>query len=204
MDLSGQHIIGLAAQNRSKKTSVNNFYFSHVIDRSKPRWWKVARAVFVKWCIWEIPRTRRVLSRNPIKVEHMKTYSNLTMPNSSPNDEWREHFQTRELVALTLLRQIWINLFFICRITGTTHSKPSDFDKKNMERTCSEIVFLTYKFSLHRLPCKVDRLEGFVMLWKKDSNIITVGTQIIDTVRTHTNANTKGQTQTHSRRENNQ
>ena len=59
-------------------------------------------------------------------------------------------------------------------------------------------------FSLHRLPCKVDRLEGFVMLWKKDSNIITVGTQIIDTVRTHTNANTKGQTQTHSRRENNQ
>jgi len=32
-----------------------------------------------------------------------------------------------------------------------------------------------------RLPCKVDRLEGFVMLWKKDSNIITVGTQIIDT-----------------------
>ena len=107
---------------------VNNFHFSHVIDRSKPRWWKVARAVFVKWCIWEIPRTRRVLSRNPIKVEHMKTYSNLTMPNSSPNDEWREHFQTRGLAALTLLRQIWINLFFICRITGTNHSKSTDFD----------------------------------------------------------------------------
>ena len=36
---------------------------------------------------------------------------------------------------------------------------------------------------LHRLPCKVDRLEGFVMLWKKDANIITVGEQIIDKVR---------------------
>merc|ERR1711892_406685 len=31
-----------------------------------------------------------------------------------------------------------------------------------------------------RLPCKVDRLEGFVMLWKKDKNIITVGDQIVD------------------------
>ena len=31
-----------------------------------------------------------------------------------------------------------------------------------------------------RLPCKVDRLEGFVMLWKKNNNIITVGDQIID------------------------
>jgi len=31
-----------------------------------------------------------------------------------------------------------------------------------------------------RLPCKVDRLEGFVMLWKKNKNIITVGDQIID------------------------
>ena len=37
---------------------------------------------------------------------------------------------------------------------------------------------------VHRLPCKVDRLEGFVMLWKKDANIITVGEQIIDKVRT--------------------
>ena len=36
---------------------------------------------------------------------------------------------------------------------------------------------------MHRLPCKVDGLEGFVMLWKKDANIITVGEQIIDKVR---------------------
>ena len=33
-----------------------------------------------------------------------------------------------------------------------------------------------------RLPCIVDRLEGFVMLWKKDAEIITVASQIIDMV----------------------
>ena len=31
-----------------------------------------------------------------------------------------------------------------------------------------------------RLPCLVDRLEGFIMLWKKNGNIITVASQIID------------------------
>ena len=34
-----------------------------------------------------------------------------------------------------------------------------------------------------RLPCRVDRLEGFVMLWKKESEIVTVAEQIIDQVR---------------------
>ena len=33
-----------------------------------------------------------------------------------------------------------------------------------------------------RLPCMVDRLEGFVMLWKKQSDIVTVADQIIDKV----------------------
>lgn len=31
-----------------------------------------------------------------------------------------------------------------------------------------------------RLPCIVDRLEGFVLLWKKNTDIITVGSQIIN------------------------
>lgn len=31
-----------------------------------------------------------------------------------------------------------------------------------------------------RLPCLVDRLEGFVMLWKRGNDIITVASQIID------------------------
>lgn len=41
-----------------------------------------------------------------------------------------------------------------------------------------------------RLPCKVDRLEGFVMLWKRNKDIITVGDQIIDkSVRLEKTAN---------------
>ena len=32
------------------------------------------------------------------------------------------------------------------------------------------------------MPCIVDRLEGFVMLWKKNGEIITVASQIIDKV----------------------
>ena len=31
-----------------------------------------------------------------------------------------------------------------------------------------------------RLPCFVNRLEGFVMLWKRGKDIITVGNQIVD------------------------
>ena len=49
-------------------------------------------------------------------------------------------------------------------------------------KTC--VCFLIKPLCVHRLPYKVDRLEGFVMLWKKDANIITVGEQIIDKVRT--------------------
>ena len=33
-----------------------------------------------------------------------------------------------------------------------------------------------------RLPCLVDRLEGFVILWKKGSEIITVASQVLDKV----------------------
>ena len=35
-----------------------------------------------------------------------------------------------------------------------------------------------------RLPCLVDRLEGFVILWKKGTDIITVASQILDKVCT--------------------
>ena len=35
-----------------------------------------------------------------------------------------------------------------------------------------------------RLPCLVDRLEGFVILWKKGADIITVASQILDKVCT--------------------
>ena len=33
-----------------------------------------------------------------------------------------------------------------------------------------------------RLPCLVDRLEGFVILWKKGSDIIAVANQVLDKV----------------------
>ena len=39
-----------------------------------------------------------------------------------------------------------------------------------------------HNFYTTRLPCIVDRLEGFVMLWKKNGEIITVASQIIDKV----------------------
>jgi len=45
--------------------------------------------------------------------------------------------------------------------------------------TSSESVIVNEGNTL-RLPCLVDRLEGFVMLWKKYKDIITVGSQIID------------------------
>ena len=84
------------------------------------------------------------------------TFPNLTMANSCPNDECQERFQTR--------------------VEG---EGVPQFYKLNRNP-----VFAFDKNLLHRLPCKVDRLEGFVMLWKKDANIITVGEQIIDKVRT--------------------
>ena len=72
---------------------------------SEPRWEEGAvEPVLAKRCTWEIPSLAcRVLSRKPIKAEHMKSYSNLTTPtfpnltmaNSCPNDEWRERFKTR-------------------------------------------------------------------------------------------------------------
>ena len=79
------------------------------------------------------------------------------MANSCPNDECQERFQTRvEGEGVEQFYKLNWNPVFA-------------FDKN---------------LSVHRLPCKVDRLEGFVMLWKKDANIITVGEQIIDKVGT--------------------
>ncbi len=35
-----------------------------------------------------------------------------------------------------------------------------------------------------RLPCRVDRLQGFVLLWKKGANIIAIGSVVIAEVNT--------------------
>ena len=49
--------------------------------------------------------------------------------------------------------------------------------------TSTPQTFLVDEGDTVRLPCLVDRLEGFVMLWKKESEIVTVAEQIIDQVR---------------------
>ena len=48
--------------------------------------------------------------------------------------------------------------------------------------TSSSQTLVVDKGDTVRLPCMVDRLEGFVMLWKKQSDIVTVADQIIDKV----------------------
>ena len=82
---------------------------------------------------------------------------------------------------------------------GTPYSKPSDdavYDYDNnadVQENDNEIrVYETPEFVTNpqtllvnegdhiRLPCFVDRLEGFVLLWKKNQDIITVGHQLID------------------------
>ena len=71
-------------------------------------------------------------------------------------------------------------------------SKEDAADENSISRGSEKEVMATPKFissaqsvlvnegDTVRLPCIVDRLEGFVMLWKKNSDIITVASQIID------------------------
>ena len=145
-----------------KASRVVNIGKIHVsLNLSKPRWWKVAREscralvksgkscrAVVKSCIWEIPRA--LSRRKPIKVEHMKSYSNLTMPNSCPNDEWRERFQTRVgwfgRLPQVALRQIWIHFHLIWRLTVTTHSKTADIYDGNNNWRDYRLKFLSKLF----------------------------------------------------------
>ena len=72
-----------------------------------------------------------------------------------------------------------------------------DYDNSDIKSDHNEIrISTTPKFQTNpqillvnegdtvRLPCIVDRLEGFVMLWKRSEVIITVANQIIDKVET--------------------
>ena len=87
-------------------------------------------------------------------------------------------------------------------ITGSPYSKNEvtdyeDYDNSDMKSdNHNEIrISTTPKFQTNpqnllvnegdtvRLPCYVDKLEGFVMLWKKETDIVTVAEQIIDQVR---------------------
>lgn len=44
----------------------------------------------------------------------------------------------------------------------------------------SPLTLMVNEGEMIRLPCKVDRLEGFVIIWKKDGDIVSVASQIID------------------------
>ena len=45
---------------------------------------------------------------------------------------------------------------------------------------CKTVAWDVQEYLFCRLPCFVNRLEGFVMLWKRGESIITVGDQIVD------------------------
>jgi len=100
---------------------------------------------------------------------------------------------TTKMVSNFLL----LGLACLAAVHGSPYQKEDslydDYDGDNAAGQSDEAVvmarpqFITEPLTLMvnegdviRLPCKVDRLEGFVMLWKKDANIITVGEQIID------------------------
>ena len=67
--------------------------------------------------------------------------------------------------------------------------QPQRLDNKETElMKAPTFLSLAGQFSVNvgdtvRLPCLVDRLEGFVILWKKGTTILTVASQIIDKVR---------------------
>jgi len=96
-----------------------------------------------------------------------------------------------------MLRLLSLSFLLVHNVIGVPYNNPSEdteYDYENLSddgedeyRVMSTPRFLSTPQTLLinegdtiRLPCKVDRLEGFVMLWKKNKNIITVGDQIID------------------------
>jgi len=88
-------------------------------------------------------------------------------------------------------------LLFLGTARGSPYSKTSElseYDYDTVQENDNEIKdnyeqpqFVTLPQTLLvnegdtiRLPCFVNRLEGFVMLWKRGKDIITVGNQIVD------------------------
>ena len=69
------------------------------------------------------------------------------------------------------------------------NDQSDDVDEDNIGRTEPSSQTPTFQSSSQtlvidsgdtvRLPCIVDRLEGFVMMWKKQDEILTVADQIV-------------------------
>ncbi len=61
--------------------------------------------------------------------------------------------------------------------TGNGNALPPSFLSVPLDLTLNEGSRL-------RLPCRVDRLQGFVLLWKKGAQIIAIGSLVIAEVNT--------------------
>lgn len=100
---------------------------------------------------------------------------------------------------MNTMNKLGLLLLVVRTITGSPYSQSEvsdyeDYDNSDMKSdNHNEIrISTTPKFQTNpqillvnegdtvRLPCYVDKLEGFVMLWKRNVDIITVGSQIID------------------------
>ena len=100
------------------------------------------------------------------------------------------------LLLLTLNGKLYISLRFSILIFAafSTSSKLTEYtteDDINEEEnviltnpvfTTKPLTTLVDEGTNIKLPCFVEKLEGFVLLWKKNSEIITVGEQIIGKV----------------------
>jgi len=90
-------------------------------------------------------------------------------------------------------------LLLVSYTSGSPYNKPTDDAEYDYDNNADEVendnenrVYETPEFVTNpqtllvnegetiRLPCFVNRLEGFVMLWKRNKDIITVGSQIVD------------------------
>ena len=72
-------------------------------------------------------------------------------------------------------------------LTGSPYQKDDslydDYDNYDYEEPqiiTEPLTLMVDEGDVIRLPCKVDHLEGYVILWKKDNNIITVDDKILD------------------------
>ena len=83
---------------KSRTLLLTFIFICHWPGSNLPRWWKVAVEKFPAFAAG-FSATASQLKWNTWKP----TYSNLTMPNSCPNDEWRERFQTRGFGCLAKL-----------------------------------------------------------------------------------------------------
>lgn len=96
------------------------------------------------------------------------------------------------------LKYVWFALLSVSVVSGLPYTENMDdmysgeYDGDNSMHVQEIAISRTPKYISEsmsmlvnegetvRLPCMVDRLQGFVLLWKKKEDILAVGKQIID------------------------